>query len=202
MTTTTSTGADSPPPATPENAGPAAPNADPAELAKFSALAHRWGDPQSEFRPLHQINPLRLEWIAGIASLEGKAVLDVGCGGGILAEAMARCGASVKGIDLSEKALKVARFHLLESRLAVDYELCPAETLAAREPGARLRRPRPSRRASVLLHDQPQSESLCARHHRGRVRAQAAAQGHARLCQVHPPLRVVALLPEPGPGGA
>ena len=135
MTTTTSTGADSPPPATLENAGPAAPNADPAELAKFSALAHRWWDSQSEFRPLHQINPLRLAWIEGIASLEGKAALDVGCGGGILAEAMARCGASVKGIDLSEKALKVARFHLLESRLAVDYELCPAETLAAREPG-------------------------------------------------------------------
>src|SRR3990170_4689194 len=110
-------------------------NADPAELAKFSALAHRWWDPQSEFRALHQINPLRLAWIEGIASLEGKAALDVGCGGGILAEAMARHGARVKGIDLSEKALKVARFHLLESRLPVDYELCPAETLAERKPG-------------------------------------------------------------------
>jgi len=120
----------------PEGAGPeTAPNADPAELAKFSALAHRWWDPESEFRPLHQINPLRLAWIDGIAPLAGKAVLDVGCGGGILAEAMSKLGARVKGIDLSEKALKVARFHLLESRLPVDYELCPAETLAEREPG-------------------------------------------------------------------
>jgi 2-polyprenyl-6-hydroxyphenyl methylase/3-demethylubiquinone-9 3-methyltransferase len=125
-----------PPPPPPEGAGPeAALNADPAELAKFSALAHRWWDPESEFKPLHQINPLRLEWIAGIASLKGKAALDVGCGGGILAEAMASRGARVKGIDLSEKGLRVARFHLLESRLPVDYELCPAETLAAREPG-------------------------------------------------------------------
>ena len=119
----------------PENSGPEATlNADPAELAKFSALAHRWWDPESEFRPLHQINPLRLAWIEGIAPLTGRAVLDVGCGGGILAEAMASRGARVKGIDLSDKALKVARFHLLESRLPVDYELCPAETLAAREP--------------------------------------------------------------------
>jgi len=129
-------GIDAPVPPTPEKGGPgAAANADPAELAKFSALAHRWWDPESEFKPLHQINPLRLEWIAGIASLEGKTVLDVGCGGGILAEAMARRGGRVTGIDLSEKALKVAQFHLLESRLPVDYELCPAETLAAREPG-------------------------------------------------------------------
>ena len=132
MTTITPTGADSPPA---ESTGSAVPNADPAELAKFSALAHRWWDPESEFRPLHQINPLRLDWIDGIAPLAGKAALDVGCGGGILAEAMASRGARVKGIDLSEKALKVAQFHLLESRLAVDYELCPAETLAAREPG-------------------------------------------------------------------
>src|SRR3989304_4762690 len=110
-------------------------NVDPAELAKFSALAHRWGDPASKSKPLHQINPLRLEWIQGIAALAGKAALDVGCGGGILAEAMARGGARVKGIDLAEKALKVARFHLLESRLPVDYELCPAGTLAEREPG-------------------------------------------------------------------
>ncbi len=109
-------------------------NADPAELAKFSALAHRWWDPESEFKPLHQINPLRLDWIQGIAALADKAALDVGCGGGILAEAMARGGARVKGIDLSEKALKVAQFHLLESRLPVEYELSSAEALAAREP--------------------------------------------------------------------
>lgn len=112
-----------------------APNADPSELAKFSALAHRWWDPESEFKPLHQINPLRLEWIERIVRLAGKAALDVGCGGGILAESMARRGANVKGIDLSEKALKVARFHLHESRLPVDYEFCSAEDLAAREPG-------------------------------------------------------------------
>lgn len=110
-------------------------NADPAELDKFSALAHRWWDPQSEFKPLHEINPLRLDWIERIAPLKGKTAIDVGCGGGILAEAMARAGARVKGIDLSEKALQVAKFHLLESRLTVDYELCAAETLAAREPG-------------------------------------------------------------------
>jgi 2-polyprenyl-6-hydroxyphenyl methylase/3-demethylubiquinone-9 3-methyltransferase len=110
-------------------------NADPQELAKFSALAHRWWDPASEFRPLHEINPLRLDWIDALAGLSGKSVLDVGCGGGILTEAMARRGARVRGIDLSEKALKVAQLHLLESRLSVDYEMTSAEDLAAREPG-------------------------------------------------------------------
>src|SRR5262245_51914290 len=111
-------------------------NADPSELAKFSALAHRWWDPESEFKPLHQINPLRLEWIDRVAALRGKSVLDVGCGGGILAEAMARRGARVKGIDLSDKALKVAQLHLHESALAVDYEAVSAEDLAARSPGS------------------------------------------------------------------
>jgi 2-polyprenyl-6-hydroxyphenyl methylase/3-demethylubiquinone-9 3-methyltransferase len=110
-------------------------NADPRELAKFSELAHRWWDPAGEFRPLHQINPLRLAWIEGKASLAGKHVLDVGCGGGILAEAMARSGARVKGIDLAEKPLKVAELHRLESGVAVDYEAASAEELAAREPG-------------------------------------------------------------------
>ena len=110
-------------------------NADPAELAKFSALAHRWWDPESEFKPLHQINPLRLDWIDGISKLAGKSALDIGCGGGILTESMARRGAKVKGIDLSEKALKVAQLHLHESRLAVDYEAVSAEDLAARSPG-------------------------------------------------------------------
>ena len=105
-------------------------NVDPAELAKFSELAHRWWDPASEFRPLHEINPLRLEWIASRVPLAGKEVLDVGCGGGILSEALARLGASVTGIDLSEKALKVAQLHLLESRLAVRYELDSAEAFA------------------------------------------------------------------------
>jgi 2-polyprenyl-6-hydroxyphenyl methylase/3-demethylubiquinone-9 3-methyltransferase len=111
-------------------------NADPQELEKFSALAHRWWDPESEFKPLHQINPLRLDWIARIAKLAGASALDVGCGGGILAEAMARRGAKVKGIDLSDKALKVAQLHLHESKLTVDYEAISAEDLAERSPGA------------------------------------------------------------------
>jgi len=105
-------------------------NVDPAEIEKFSNLAHRWWDPEGEFRPLHDINPLRLDWIAGHAALEGAAVLDVGCGGGILAEAMARRGARVTGIDLSEKALRVAELHLHESKLAVRYEKSAVEDYA------------------------------------------------------------------------
>jgi 2-polyprenyl-6-hydroxyphenyl methylase/3-demethylubiquinone-9 3-methyltransferase len=110
----------------------AAPNADPAELQKFSALAHRWWDPEGEFRPLHEINPLRLAWIERFAKLEGRDVLDVGCGGGILAEAMAARGARVTGIDLAEKPLRVANLHLLESGREVRYELASAEDFAAR----------------------------------------------------------------------
>lgn len=110
-------------------------NADPLELQKFSELAHRWWDPTSEFRPLHEINPLRLEWINGLVPLAGKRVVDIGCGGGILAESIARKGATVTGIDLSEKALKVADLHSLESGVSVRYELTSAEDLAAREPG-------------------------------------------------------------------
>jgi 2-polyprenyl-6-hydroxyphenyl methylase/3-demethylubiquinone-9 3-methyltransferase len=106
-------------------------NADPAELAKFSDLAHRWWDPQGEFRPLHEINPLRLGWIGRLAPLEGKDAIDVGCGGGILAEAMARRGARVTGIDLAEKPLKVAELHLMESGIEVRYELASAEDYAA-----------------------------------------------------------------------
>ncbi len=108
-------------------------NADPSELKKFSDLAHRWWDPLSEFRPLHEINPLRLNWINAIAPLASKKVLDVGCGGGILAEAMARRGASVTGIDLSEKALKVADLHSLESNIQVRYEMITVEAMAERE---------------------------------------------------------------------
>jgi 2-polyprenyl-6-hydroxyphenyl methylase/3-demethylubiquinone-9 3-methyltransferase len=111
-------------------------NADPAELAKFSAAAHRWWDPEGEFRPLHQINPLRLAWIEAHLPLAGKAVLDVGCGGGILTEAMARAGARVTGIDLAEKPLRIAQLHLLESGLSVEYLQCAAEALAAERPGA------------------------------------------------------------------
>ena len=111
-------------------------NADPAELEKFGQLAHRWWDPASEFKPLHEINPLRLGWIGERAPLSGKRILDVGCGGGILTEAMAAKGGDVSGIDLSEKALKVAELHLLESRLPVRYEAISAEALAGREPGS------------------------------------------------------------------
>jgi 2-polyprenyl-6-hydroxyphenyl methylase/3-demethylubiquinone-9 3-methyltransferase len=110
-------------------------NVDAAEIAKFSELAHRWWDPNSEFRPLHEINPLRLKWIDTLAPLAGKRVLDVGCGGGILAEAMAGAGATVSGIDLSEKALKVARLHLFESGRSVDYQHVSAEDYAAQHAG-------------------------------------------------------------------
>ncbi|SDH35859.1 bifunctional 2-polyprenyl-6-hydroxyphenol methylase/3-demethylubiquinol 3-O-methyltransferase UbiG [Propionivibrio dicarboxylicus] len=109
-------------------------NADPLELQKFSELAHRWWDPTSEFRPLHEINPLRLEWIEQIAGLAGKTVLDIGCGGGILSESMAARGADVTGIDLSDKALAVAKLHLLESGRRVDYRKESAEAHAAEAP--------------------------------------------------------------------
>jgi len=116
---------------------PTSRNADPAELEKFSALAHRWWDPGSEFRPLHEINPLRLEWIDRLAGgLAGQRVVDVGCGGGILAESMALRGALVTGIDLSDKALGVARLHQLESGAVVDYRLVAAEALALEAPAA------------------------------------------------------------------
>jgi 2-polyprenyl-6-hydroxyphenyl methylase/3-demethylubiquinone-9 3-methyltransferase len=111
-------------------------NADPAELQKFSDLAHRWWDPAGEFRPLHDINPLRLEWIDRHAGLAGKRVLDVGCGGGILSESMARLGAKVTGIDLSEKPLRVAQLHLLESEVKVDYLKASAEEHAEANPSA------------------------------------------------------------------
>ena len=112
-------------------------NFDPAELAKFSDLAHRWWDAESEFRPLHQINPLRLDWITGLVPLEGKRVLDVGCGGGILADSMARRGAEVLGIDLATKALKVAQLHALEAETqGVIYREISAEALAAEQPGS------------------------------------------------------------------
>jgi len=110
-------------------------NVDPAELAKFSELAHRWWDPESEFRPLHQINPLRLGWIDSLVGLGGKQVVDVGCGGGILADAMARKGAQVLGIDLATKSLKVAQLHALEASTAgVQYREVSAEALAAERP--------------------------------------------------------------------
>jgi len=112
-------------------------NADPQELAKFSELAHRWWDPNSEFRPLHQINPLRLDWIDGLARLRGKSVVDIGCGGGILAESMARRGAQVLGIDLATKPLRVAQLHAMEAGVeGLQYREVAAEALAAEMPGA------------------------------------------------------------------
>ena len=109
-------------------------NVDQTELAKFGALAARWWDPNSEFKPLHDINPLRLAWIDKLAGLAGKRVIDIGCGGGILAESMARRGADVTGIDLSEKPLNVAKLHLLESGQHVDYQLIAAEEIAKQQP--------------------------------------------------------------------
>jgi len=110
-------------------------NVDQLEVEKFSALAHRWWDPNSEFKPLHDINPLRLNYIDGVAGLSGKQVLDVGCGGGILAESMAARSANVTGIDMSDKALKVAEIHLLESGHHVNYRKVAVEELANEMPG-------------------------------------------------------------------
>ena len=111
-------------------------NVDQSEIAKFSALAHRWWDKNSEFKPLHAINPLRLGWIKSFVELNGKRALDVGCGGGILAEALAQSGAQTTGIDLSEKALKVAELHALESGAQVNYQAISAESLALTEPAS------------------------------------------------------------------
>lgn len=112
-------------------------NADPAELAKFSDLAHRWWDMEGEFRPLHQINPLRMGWINNVCPLKGQQILDVGCGGGILADAMARSGAMVTGIDLAAKALRVAQLHALEAQTPnVQYREISVEALAAEQPGS------------------------------------------------------------------
>ncbi len=109
-------------------------NVDHAEISKFEQLAARWWDPESEFKPLHEINPLRLGYIERFISLKGKRVLDVGCGGGILSESMARQGAEVTGIDMGEAPLEVARLHLLESGLDVNYERIPVERLAQEQP--------------------------------------------------------------------
>ncbi len=110
-------------------------NVDAAEVAKFDALASRWWDPDGEFRPLHEINPLRLDWIRQYADLNGRSVVDIGCGGGILAESMAAAGADVTGIDMAEGALAVARLHQVESGASVDYRQSTAEELAAADDG-------------------------------------------------------------------
>ena len=111
-------------------------NVDPSEIAKFEALASRWWDPESEFKPLHDINPLRCNYIDEIAHLAGKKVLDVGCGGGILSEAMAQRGAQVSGIDMGEAPLNVAKLHALESGLEINYRQMPVEELAEQEPAS------------------------------------------------------------------
>ena len=111
-------------------------NLDPLEVAKFGELAHRWWDPLSEFRPLHEINPLRLNWIREKVNIAGKTVVDIGCGGGILSESLARAGANVKGIDLADKALRLAKLHSLETGVKVDYEKIAAEDLAASHPAS------------------------------------------------------------------
>jgi 2-polyprenyl-6-hydroxyphenyl methylase/3-demethylubiquinone-9 3-methyltransferase len=111
-------------------------NADQLEIDKFSALAHKWWDTNSEFKPLHEINPLRLDYIDDHAHISGKTVLDVGCGGGILSESMADRGAQVTGIDLAEKSLKVAKLHLLETGAQVDYQCIAVETLAEQQPAS------------------------------------------------------------------
>ena len=111
-------------------------NADQQELDKFGEVAHRWWDPNSEFRPLHDINPARVAWIDAHAELKDKRVIDIGCGGGLLSEGMAALGAQVTGIDLSEKALSVARLHLYESGHVIDYRLISAEAMAAEAPGS------------------------------------------------------------------
>jgi len=111
-------------------------NVDPAEISKFEALAHRWWDKNSEFKPLHEINPLRLDYIDSHADLAGKTVIDVGCGGGILAESMAQLGAKVTGIDMGETPLSVAKLHMLESGVEVDYQQITAEAMAEKMPGA------------------------------------------------------------------
>lgn len=111
-------------------------NVDDLEIKKFEALAARWWDPTSEFKPLHEINPLRMGLLTSITSLAGKRILDIGCGGGILAEAMARQGAEVVAIDMAEASLSVARLHQLESKLDIDYRCIPAEELAEQEPAS------------------------------------------------------------------
>ncbi|WP_018152222.1 bifunctional 2-polyprenyl-6-hydroxyphenol methylase/3-demethylubiquinol 3-O-methyltransferase UbiG [Leeia oryzae] len=111
-------------------------NVDPTEIDKFSQLAHKWWDKNSEFKPLHDINPLRIHFIERIAGINGQTMLDVGCGGGILSEGLAEKGAVVTGIDLAEKSLKVARLHLLESGNKVTYQCVPAEQFAEENPGA------------------------------------------------------------------
>ena len=181
-------------------------NVDPLELEKFSQLAHRWWDRESEFKPLHDINPLRLDYIDRIAPLSGKAVLDVGCGGGILTEAMAGRGAQVTGIDLADKPLKVAQLHLLESGLKVEYikivrRRARAQSAAALRRGdmhgapgtragsgcnsTRLQRAPETRWLHFFRDDQQKSEVVPFRRYWCGIRAEAPAARHTRLPEIH-----------------
>src|SRR6218665_56934 len=160
-------------------------NADPAELAKFSELAHRWWDPDGEFRPLHQINPLRLDWIDGLGELSGKRVLDVGCGGGILTDAMARKGADVLGIDLASKSLCVAQLHALDAGTKnVQYRELSAEPLAQEQPASfdAVTCMEMLERGSPMIHRRsvPGSTLAAGQRHAGGVDAQGLARAFAR----------------------
>ena len=191
-------------------------NADPHELAKFSELAHRWWDKESDFRPLHEINPLRLDCIDGLAGLDGKRVVDVGCGGGILADSMARRGGDVLGIDLAGKALRVAQLHAIEAGTPrVAYREVAVEALALEQPEAfdvvtcmemlehvpdpgsivaacgQLLRPGGWAFFSTISRNARRSRSPSRR----RARPEAAAEGNARVREVHSPERARRLVP-------
>ncbi len=182
-------------------------NVDQAELQKFSDIAARWWDPNGPMRPLHEINPVRMAWIDGLAAIGGKRVLDVGCGAGVLAEAMAALGAQVTGIDMAGKALKVAQLHAIESGAGVDYREGTAEDWAQRHPAAfdvvtcmeMLEHvPDPAQSVAAcaalarpggwvfLLDDQPEPQGLPAGNRRHGIRPEPATAWHARVRQVHP----------------
>ncbi|MCX7058056.1 MAG: bifunctional 2-polyprenyl-6-hydroxyphenol methylase/3-demethylubiquinol 3-O-methyltransferase UbiG [Proteobacteria bacterium] len=204
--------------ATPEHAANGT-NVDPAEIEKFDALASRFWDPQGEFGPLHKLNPIRLGYVADAAALSGAQVLDVGCGGGLLAEAMAGRGAHVTGIDLSPSLLSVAELHALESGVSVAYRRISAEQLAVERPaafdvvtcmemlehvpdpaiviGALARLVRPGGTIVVSTH----AEGVPVRHRRGGVRAAGTAARHARIRQVHPAERAGPRRARPRPAG-